>query len=86
MGCPYHDKSYYRELKKESPDEFEEVVAFDEAIRNGHALKGVESPEAYVYRGMVPLREVDLLTEEDYGQTYLFDEGMMDECEGMCGV
>ncbi len=86
MGCPFHDKHYYRELKRQSPDEFAEVVAFDEAIRTGHGLKGVDSPEAYVYRSMVPLAEVDLLTEEDYGQMYLFDEGMMDECEGMCGV
>lgn len=46
----------------------------------------MESTEAYLHASRVPLEEVDLMTQEDYGQTTLFGEGFENECDGMCGV
>lgn len=86
IGCPFHDDGYWRDLKRDSPDEFNEAVAFDRSIRNANKLRGVASVEAYLHRSMIPLEDVDLLTEKDLGQLGAFDDGMLDECSGYCGV
>lgn len=80
IGCPFHDDRYWRELKRESPEEFAEAVAFDEAIRNLSRLRD----EVFVHRKAIPLKEVRLELPEDQ-MTPLFD-GMADECLGMCGL
>lgn len=79
IGCPFHSDAEWRRLRDDAPEEWEDAVEFDEAIRNG--LPGVKG-EAYLHRSTVPLDEVDLTTPEDHGQARLWDE----ECEGVCGV
>ncbi len=74
--CPYHSDSYWRDLKKNFPVEWETACQFDDAIR-GKGMRGIVDP-MYVHRSRLPLREVDL--NED--QADMFDE----ECEGYCGV
>ena len=79
IGCPYHSDLYWREMKRERPEEWQQAVEFDKEIRSG--LRGV-SNLAYIHRSLQPLDEVDLRTREDRGQVNMFIE----ECEGMCGV
>jgi len=78
--CPYHDNTYWRWLKKERPESFEAACKVDDGIRD-MSRAGVERP-VFLHRSLVPLRAVDVSSEEDRGQKNMFGN----ECEGMCGV
>jgi hypothetical protein len=78
IGCPFHGDKAWRDLRDNSPAEWEDAVEFDAAIRRLPMLEG----DAYLHRSLKPLADVDLTTREDLGQLDLF----ADECEGMCGV
>jgi hypothetical protein len=87
--CPFHSDAFWRWLKTESPSEFEDACRFDEAIRNG--LRGVESSAAYLHGSMQPLRDVDFAAQEPSlefpaSPEETDQEGMVNECFGMCGV
>lgn len=84
LGCPYHSDAQWREIR-EDPEAWADVVDFDRQIRKGEA-RGEMVGENYLHRSLVPLDQVDFSTAEEKGQTTLFDEGMQQECEGMCGV
>lgn len=78
IGCPFHGNDFWRDLRDNSPSEWDDAVAFDHAIRRYSRLEG----ESFLHRDRIPLDQVDLSTPEDAGQGNLFDA----ECEGMCGV
>lgn len=78
IGCPYHSDIEWRNIRDNSPEEWEEAVAFDDAIR----WAGGMTRPTFLHRQCVPLAEVDLRTAEDHGQASLFGN----ECEGMCGL
>jgi hypothetical protein len=78
LGCPFHSNAYWRELRDTSPEEWQDVVAFDRRVRTLPRIEG----EAYLHRSLLPLDEVDLSTKADHGQLSLFDA----ECDGVCGL
>lgn len=78
LGCPYHSKNEWRHIKNNSPEEWEETVAFDKSIRKCGGMRG----DVFLHADRVPLDEVDLSTPEDHGQMSFFS----DECAGVCGV
>ena len=82
VGCPYHNNDYWRDMKKNRPDEWDEACKVDDLIRNGinkGSAKDFQADQLFTHNDMVPLREVDLSTDEDRGQmTWL------DECSGNC--
>lgn len=80
IGCPFHDRNMWRQLRDESPEEFADAVEVDRAIR--HA-PGIKAPAAFLHRDLVPLDMVDLSRPEDRGQLTF---GFTNECEGMCGL
>ena len=80
IGCPYHDDSMWKSLKENSPAEFQDAVFIDMALRNVHAIKDLINGEAHLHASRKPLSEVDF----DGVQTY--EDAMIDECEGVCGV
>src|SRR5262249_55404342 len=57
IGCPFHSDAQWRYLKKHSPKEWVEAVAFDEAIRNGNVRLGKAGlrGKAYLHRSCRPL-------------------------------
>lgn len=77
IGCPYRHNEGWKEMKDLRPEEFQDAVEFDNAIRN----TGNEG-ELFIHQSLTPLGEVDLRSDLDRGQVALFGE----ECEGMCGV
>ena len=81
LCCPFHNNLEWRHIKERSPDEWEEVVAFDKEIRDRGGRRG----KIYLHRDCVPLDQVDLTTPEDHGQGDLFS-GFREECMGVCGV
>jgi hypothetical protein len=78
IGCPFHSDHQWRTLRDKHPDEWQDAIAVDEAIRLQPGFKG----EQYMHRSLVPLKNADLTTLEDHGQLNMFNN----ECEGMCGV
>lgn len=83
IGCPFHDDTYWREMRDGRPDEWADAVNVDRAIRSGGTQFNAKMRrEQFIHRSLKPLDEVDLSTASDHGQLDLF----LNECEGMCGV
>jgi hypothetical protein len=79
--CPYQSNRQFRQLRDESPADWQRAVDFDRALRTPEVIDLYRGAQ-YVHRSARPLAEVDLSTAEDHGQLNLFNN----ECEGMCGV
>jgi hypothetical protein len=71
LGCTYHSNAQWRALRDTSPDEWADVVAFDDAIRAGNArANAAGNPllgEAFLHRSRVPLDQapIDRLTHAE---------------------
>jgi hypothetical protein len=76
--CPYHSDAEWRRLKND-PYSWRQITAVDKLIRGG--VRGTKEA-LYLHPSMKPITEVDFSTEEERGQTNMFNN----ECEGMCGV
>lgn len=77
--CPFHNDDQWRDIKNNSPDEFESACKMDDAIRSD--IPG-QIGEAYIHGSCVPLRDVDFSNDIDRGQGELFKG----ECDGYCGT
>ena len=82
LGCPYHSDAGWREIKKNNPRGWRQVVMLDRMIRNG--VRGTKQ-KVYLHRSLKPIEEYDFRSVEEMGQGVLFDN-FGEECEGMCGV
>jgi hypothetical protein len=78
VGCPFHSDDMWRDLRDNSPIEWDDAVKVDQAIRNQPKFRG----QQFMHAQRVPLDEVDLRTKDKRDQNDLFGN----ECEGMCGV
>lgn len=72
------DSRERRRIKEHRPEDWDEAVEFDEAIRRIPGMDG----KAFLHADRKPLHEVNLWTDEMPGQMRLWD----DECSGMCGM
>ncbi|MCX5203167.1 hypothetical protein OG897_17145 [Streptomyces sp. NBC_00237] len=81
LGCPFHGNAQWRHIRDTSPREWEDVVAFDAAIRAGNArATATGNPllgQAFLHRSRVPLDQapVDHVTAAEWAslQTELAD-------------
>ena len=76
MFCPYRTNAEWRWMRDNAADSFARAIEIDALIRNTPAMRNQE----FVHRSLQPLAEVDLSTEEERGQGFIF------ECEGGCGL
>jgi hypothetical protein len=81
VGCPFHNDAQWRELRNRYPEEWDDAVKVDVALRNGGSANGFRH-QLFMHRSLVPLSQVDLRTHAELGQPDLF----LNECEGMCGT
>lgn len=73
IECPYHDDTYWRQLREDAPADFSEACEFDAWLRGPDAAKRLKvQGEVYLHRSCTPLAEVDLRTDEDRGQLPMF--------------
>ena len=77
LCCPFNSEAEWLDIKNGDPEEWKDVVEFDNAIRK----LGGDRGDLFLHRSCQPLEEVDFFTLENAGQMSL-----LDECEGMCGV
>ena len=80
IGCPYHNDSVWKHLKDSDPKSFQEAVFIDQALRNVPATRGAIKGDAYLHRSRTPLVEVD------FSDVTSYDNLMLEECEGLCGI
>ena len=80
IGCPYHSNAVWKNLKEKDPKSFEDAVFIDKALRDVPATKGAIKGEAYLHNSRKPLVEVD------FSEVTSYDNLMMAECEGLCGI
>jgi hypothetical protein len=78
--CPNKCNAEWRLLRDDDPEGWAEAVRMDKVMRR---LPYMNS-DTFVHRSCVPLDEVDLRTDEDMGQMVM--DGLLGDCEGMCGV
>jgi len=83
IGCPYRRASEWIDIRDNAPDEWREVIEFDETNRhNPIAGRGKLTADAlYVYSKAVPLATADLETDAQRGRQgkqpplFICDEG-----------
>ncbi len=74
--CPFHTNSYWRELKKKYPYEFEKACQFDDILRD--LRKGFK---AYLHSYRKPLKDIDF---SDNQLPIQFGINENRECSGVC--
>jgi hypothetical protein len=64
LGCPFHGNAQWRHIRDTSPEEWQDVVAFDAAIRKGNARANAAGNrllgQAFLHRSRVPLDEAPI--------------------------
>lgn len=77
--CPYHSNEIWLEMKRNHPEEWQEAVKFDNAIRDNYpGIRG----QAFLHKSYVPLEEANI----NENQLSIYDDDFTNECEGICGV
>lgn len=72
ITCPFHGNAQWRNIRDPSPEEWEDVVAFDAAIRQGNARANASGNrllgQAFLHRSRVPLDQapVDHVTAAEW--------------------
>lgn len=80
VGCPFHRNDEWRDLRDNSPAEFQEAVEFDHRFRQLQAderlpIEGVP----FIHDQRVPLDEADIDVPVDAQMS-------LGDCEGFCGT
>ncbi|MEU8310807.1 hypothetical protein AB0C84_45600 [Actinomadura sp. NPDC048955] len=61
IGCPFHGNAAWRELRRDSPEEWADACKVDELLRHGHPAAGTPlRGTAYLHRSHVPLDEAPI--------------------------
>jgi hypothetical protein len=64
ITCPFHGNSQWRHIRDTSPDEWQDVVEFDAAIRKGNARANAAGEEllgqAFLHRSRMPLGQAPI--------------------------
>lgn len=83
--CPYRSNAEWRNLRDDSPRDWDKAVAVDKAIRHqdSRCAKGL-SHKLYLHRSCLPLERAPIDSPESRGEQHVF--GFARDCEGMCGL
>lgn len=74
--CPYHCDDYWRTLRGQFPETWQDACEWDEKFRD-MSRSGVRQP-VYLHRSLQPLCDVDF----DLQKTFVWNE----DCDGLCGL
>ncbi|MFD5492702.1 hypothetical protein ACFWH4_07145 [Streptomyces sp. NPDC127091] len=93
LGCPFHGNAQWRHIRDTSPEEWQDVVDFDAAIRKGNARANAAGNkllgQAFLHRSRVPLSEapIDHVTaaeraalQDEPTDVYELEHGVADGC------
>ena len=81
IGCPYHSDAIWAEMQRSAPQEFEQAVNVDAALRsNPNLIHLSRGSTAYMHQSLTPLDEID------FSATTGYQDLMAQECEGVCEI
>lgn len=88
IGCPYHGNRAWRDLRDNHPEEWDDAVAFDAAIRQGGSKGSALRGTAFLHRSRIPLSiaPIDRVTAREWHDRQgnmldvLAEEGDPDGC------
>ena len=80
IGCPYHTDQMWANMKANDPVSFLDAVNVEWAMQNVPQSRGALTGTAYLHKARVPLNEVKFNIQGPQ------DDGMQEECEGLCGI
>lgn len=64
IGCPFRQAIEWLNMQRNDPDDFRDAVEFDKENRNNPlADRGSTSDKLYVWKGLIPLSDVDFEAE-----------------------
>jgi hypothetical protein len=68
IGCPYHGNRAWRDLRDNHPEEWDDAIAFDAAIRKGGSRGDELRGTAFLHRSRVPLAlaPIDRVTSREW--------------------
>jgi len=76
--CPYHDLRYWRDMKDNRPADWQEVVQFDNDLRDSDSplrISATDKGDLFMTDQCIPLAMVDLSTPQENGQGDICDAG-----------
>lgn len=80
IGCPFHSRQTWVDLKRDHPEEFKQAVTLDRAIRNHKKFKS----QVFLHKDRIDLEEA---VTRDSLQGDLFDiDSFANGCNVHCGV
>ena len=80
IGCPYHTDQMWAQMKENDPVSFQDAVNVEWAMQNVPQSRGALTGTAYLHKARVPLNEIEFNVQGPG------DDGMQEECEGLCGI
>jgi len=80
--CPYHGKVFWTNLKKNSPEEFEQAIQYEKDVKEVYKKTDMWKDPKYDFSIHSKNNLENFANEKEEDQLDLFDA----ECEGMCGV
>ena len=80
IGCPYHTDRMWADMKENDPVSFQDAINVEWAMQNVPQSRGALTGTAYLHKARVPLNEVEFNVQGPR------DDGMQEECEGLCGI
>jgi hypothetical protein len=72
--CPFHNNSYWRDLKNNYPNYWSFVTEFDSSLRNSSSRFSASAHgHLFLHQQIKPLVDVDLSTPQEHGQMEMWD-------------
>jgi hypothetical protein len=85
-GCPFHSDEEWAYMAENEPQDFADAVEVDRLIRQGERsyqdARGELRGEPYLHSSLIPLSQVKFDATQDASE----GRGMVNECQGMCGL
>lgn len=78
--CPFHSDYEWRRLKEHDPESFQRAVEFEKQLQSN--ARGKLQAVPFLHDSLKILSEVDLRTDREKGQGYLWQ----DACDGPCAT
>tara|TARA_R110002110_G_scaffold16915_1_gene72578 strand:- start:401 stop:751 length:351 start_codon:yes stop_codon:yes gene_type:complete len=68
--CPYHSDKNWQDLKENYPEQWDQCIEVDEAIR-GSSKRGLND-KMYLHRSLIPLKDIEFADQQEL---FMCEEG-----------
>ena len=68
--CPYHSDKNWKDLKENHPEQWDQCIEVDEAIRDS-SKRGLND-KMYLHRSLIPLKDIEFADQQEL---FMCEEG-----------